>query len=178
MKTEVAESEQLLRELEEMKNEIQELEKTDDKPKEPHETLSLKETNELFASLKVQELEIDGDIDNLKNVQLPEKTQRLERLTQELIDLTELKKQLDGAAELAVKVREAELKEGKIVAKENQARWYNEVYEIICALLAVDDVQIDKVAEQVMVAGKDAKQREYKINLMFTKGRFYNATVS
>ncbi|KAK7205076.1 hypothetical protein BZA70DRAFT_267613 [Myxozyma melibiosi] len=178
LKAEVTESEQLLLELEDMKKELQELEKSEEEPKESHETLSLKETNELYVGLKLQEMELDDDIKNLRDVSIPQKTQELERLTKELTDLTKLKSQLDEAAELAVKVRQSELKEGKLVEKENQARWYTEVYGIVCALFNIDDVQIDKAAEQVMVAGKDSKQRELEVNLMFTKGRFYNATIS
>ncbi|KAK9255754.1 hypothetical protein V1507DRAFT_502002 [Lipomyces tetrasporus] len=178
LKTEVGQAEDMLQEIESMEAEVRELERGEDEAdKDGHQALSLKETRDLYGNLITQDLELDRDIHELKEVIIPGKRRELENLTAELGRLSELSKRLEEAARLAVEERQLEMRQGKTVAKENIGRWYSNVLYILKSLLFIDKVHVDRVSEQVILSFKNSKERTFEVKLSFNKGRFYNATM-
>ncbi|KAK9333164.1 hypothetical protein V1520DRAFT_181847 [Lipomyces starkeyi] len=179
LKTDVTEAEEMLHEIESMQAELRELEKNEeDGDKGVHQTLSLKETLSLYGNFKAQESELDDDIHELTEVIIPEKKQELEKLSAELINLSELSKRLEEEAKIAIEARKVEMKQGKIIAKENIGLWYSNVLLILKRLLFVDKVHVDLLTEQVILSFKNSKNRSHEVKLAFSKGRFYNATMT
>ncbi|KAK9326382.1 hypothetical protein V1517DRAFT_283216 [Lipomyces orientalis] len=178
LKTEVSQAENMLQEIESMQAEVRELERSEDEAEtEGHQALSLKETQDLYGNLTTQDLELDGDIHELKEVIIPGKRRELENLTAELGRLSELSKRLEEAATLAVEERQMGMKQGKTVAKENIGRWYSNVIYILKSLLYIDKVHVDRVSEQVTLSFKNSKERTFEVKLSFNNGRFYNAAM-
>ncbi|KAK9370189.1 hypothetical protein V1509DRAFT_616991 [Lipomyces kononenkoae] len=178
LKKDVTEAEDMLRDMESMQVELQELERSEkDENQNVHQTLPLKETLDLYENLKAQEMGLDNDIRELAEVIIPEKKSELEKLATELVNLSEMKKRIDEVAKLAIEERQIEIKHGKIVAKENIGRWYSNVLYILSRLLSIDKADIDQLNEQVTLSFKNSKDRVYEVKLSFTSGRFYNATM-
>ncbi|KAK9240878.1 hypothetical protein V1525DRAFT_394171 [Lipomyces kononenkoae] len=178
LKKEVTEAENMLLDMESMQEELKELESSEEAASQDvHQTLPLKETLDLYESLKAQQLGLDNDINELANVIIPEKKFELEKAGSELVNLSEIKKRIDEVAKLTVEARKIEVKHGKVVAKENIGRWYSNVLYILKRLLSIDNVHIDHLNEQVTLRFKNSKDRIYEVKLSFTNGRFYNATM-
>ncbi|KAK9387987.1 hypothetical protein V1515DRAFT_620904 [Lipomyces mesembrius] len=179
LKADVSEAEEMLHEIESMQAEVRELKKGEEEgDKDVHQTLSLKETLSLYGNFKAQESELDDDIHELTEVIIPKKKQELEKLSAELINLSELSRRLEKAAKIAIEARKVEMKQGKIIAKENIGQWYTNVLLILKRLLFVDKVHVDPITEQVTLSFKNSKDRSHEVKLAFSQGRFCNATMT
>ncbi|KAK9492717.1 hypothetical protein V1508DRAFT_132722 [Lipomyces doorenjongii] len=178
LKMDVSEAEEMLQEIETMQAEVRELEKDEEGDKEVHQTLSLKETLSLYGNFRAQESELDDDIHELTEVIIPKKKQELEKLSTELINLSEISRKLEEAAKIAIEARKVEMKQGKIIAKENIGQWYTNVLLTLKRLLFVDKLHVDPITEQVTLSLKNSKDRSHEVKLAFSKGRFCNATMT
>ncbi|KAK9356135.1 hypothetical protein V1523DRAFT_403230 [Lipomyces doorenjongii] len=178
LKTDVSEAEEMLQEIETMQAEVRELEKDEEGDKDVHQTLSLKETLSLYGNFKAQESELDDDIHELTEVIIRKKKQELEKLSTELINLSEISRKLEEEAKIAIEARKVEMKQGKIIAKENIGQWYTNVLLTLKRLLFVDKLHVDPITEQVTLSLKNSKDRSHEVKLAFSKGRFCNATMT
>ncbi|KAK9448717.1 uncharacterized protein V1518DRAFT_299513 [Limtongia smithiae] len=175
VKTEVSESEQLLEEIESMRAEFMALQQQESEVQDVDQKLSMREIAEVLATLEVQETDLDHDISKLRDSIIPDQYRRLQSIEANLKDLTSLQTKLEASAKLANEVRQAELRERRIVEQESMALWYSNALEKLSSLLGVDSIDINSAKEHLIVSCRNDKEEPYTVKLIFTKGRFYDA---
>lgn len=179
LKADVELSQKMLREVEQMEIELLELEKedSDGQANDLDQTLPLPETRQILASLRTQDHKLSAELHELRNTAIPAKRTELEQMERELIALQSSLKKAQQDAEVAVKTKEQELKENRIVNMENIGGWHRYVIDILQKLLFIEAISLEET-ETVEVKCRTEIGNHIHVKLLFSKGLLYNAHVS